>query len=69
MLEYLKKYEDIIYNCNDKEEMKKIVKNMYMDNNISDFDFNDLIYENVIPRLKCLDLREYSYENVIKENY
>lgn len=77
MLEYLKKYEDIIYNCKDKEEIKKIVRTMFKDDNINDIDFNDLIYDNVIPKLTEIgvnmeyneELSETNYERIMKENY
>ena len=77
MIEYLKKYENMICNCKDKEEMKKIVRTIFKDNNINDIDFNDLIYDNVIPKLKELGVNveydeetsETNYERIMKENY
>ena len=74
MLEYLKHYEDIIANVNNKEDMKKIVRKLFKDDNVNDIDFADIIYENVIPKLKKLGVvfdreNEIDYEIVLKEEY
>lgn len=77
MLEILNKYINNINNCNNKEDMKIIVRNMFRDIELDDIDFNDIIYDYVIPKLKKLGCdmtynETYditNYEKVMKELY
>ena len=57
--------------------MKILVREMFENEDINDIDFNDLIYDYVIPRLKDLGVNmdyneetaETNYERVMRENY
>ena len=71
-------YEKQIKNIKDKEDMKKLVNELFCDDDLADNDFSDLIYQNIIPRLKELgiDIKTYDettdesgYEKIIKESY
>lgn len=73
MQEILKK----INNCNNKEEIKKIVRELYYNDNINDIDFDNIIYDYVIPKLEKLGCdmtynETYNinnYEKVMQEIY
>lgn len=59
---------------NDKEDIKRIVKIMFEDDNLDDTDFNNIIYDFIMPKLKVLgvnlDNDDYtSFEMVMKEDY
>lgn len=72
-----KNYMIMINNTKNKEDIKKIVRLMFSDNTLDDIDFNDIIYDDVIPKLKSFGCNmEYddetgttNYEKVIKEMY
>ena len=57
--------------------MKILVREMFENTDINDIDFNDLIYDYVIPRLKDFGVNmdyneetaETNYERVMRENY
>ena len=73
MNDYLKQ----INVAKDKEEIKKIVRVMFKDIELDDIDFNDIIYDFVIPKLKMFgvdmeyneETRETNYERIMRENY
>ena len=70
----INKYEDKINNINNATDMKILIREMFKDSELSDIGFNDLIYDNVIPRLKQLGFsldfeKENCYEIVLKEEY
>lgn len=67
--------EEKIKNVKSTEEMKKLVREMFKkDIEINDTDFNDLIYQDVIPKLEELGVvfdreNDIDYEIVMKEEY
>lgn len=71
------KYILEIGKINNTNDMKALVRKIFKDLNIDDIDFNDLIYDYVIPKLKQLGVNmdydwendETNYERVMKENY
>ena len=70
----IEKYEKKIRLCSNKEKMKDIVREMFKCLEISDIDFNDIVYMDIIPRLEELGVvfdRESNidYEIVMKEEY
>jgi hypothetical protein len=78
MLEYLLKYETLINTSKNKEEIKNLVQKLFMDDNISDIDFNEIIYECVVPKLKDLGIEipmyneetnESCFETILREKY
>ena len=73
MTQYLNELEIRINNTTDKEEIKRIVKEMFEDVTIEDVDFTDMIYDVVYPRLKDLgidfDNGYLLYEKILKEEY
>lgn len=78
MLEYLNKYEALINTSENKEEISKLVNKMFMDDNISDIDFHDMLEMVVYPKLIQLgcDIPPYNeetneslIETILKENY
>lgn len=72
-----KNYIIMIENAKDKEDIKKIVRLMFSDDTLDDIDFNDIIYVDVIPKLKVFGCdMEYdektsttNYEKVMREMY
>ena len=70
-------YVIMIENTKDKEDIKKVVRLMFSDNGLDDIDFNEIIYDFVIPKLKVLGCdmgydektSTTNYEKVIKEMY
>lgn len=59
-----KNYTIMIENTKDKEDIKKIVRLMFSDDNLDDIDFNEIIYDFVIPKLKNFGCNmEYDFEN------
>ena len=74
ILEKINEYEKRINNITKTDDMKLLVNEMFKDTEIlDDTDFNDLIYNCVIPKLKDLgitfDEDKIDYEEIIKENY
>lgn len=78
MEEYLLKYETLINTSDNKEEISKIVNKMFLDTNISDIDFHNILEEIVYPKLKQLgcDIQAYNeekqqscIETILKEDY
>ena len=75
ILETINNYEKQIKDANNTEEIKKIVRDMFSNDIIlDDIDFNELIYEDVIPKLELLGVtfdreNEIDYERVMKEEY
>lgn len=63
--------------CMNKEDMKIIVRDMFNDIELDDIDFNDIMYDYVIPKLKKLGCdMEYNeetdttnYQKVMEELY
>lgn len=76
-MEKIKKYTKTIQKAKTKEDVKKIVNELFHDLTIDDIDFNEIIYNDVIPKLKKIGVNmdyneetsETNYERVIKENY
>ena len=77
-MEKVHNYEKEIKAINTSEDMKKLVRKMFCDTDISDIDFSDFIYQDIIPRLKELGIKIYDYndktnesgfEIILKENY
>ena len=78
IMEKVHNYEKEIKAINTSEDMKILVRKMFCDTDISDIDFSDLIYQDIIPRLKELSIKIYDYndktdesgfETILKENY
>lgn len=74
MLIEINKLENKIKNIKTTGEMKKLVNEMFKNIEINDIDFNDLIYQDVIPRLEELGVvfdreSDIDYEIVMKEEY
>ena len=77
ILKIINEYEEKINGINNSHDMKMLVREMFKNEDIDDIDFNDLIYDYVIPRLKNLGVNmdyneetaETNYERVMKENY
>ena len=77
ILKIINEYEEKINGINNSHDMKMLVREMFKNEDINDIDFNDLIYDYVIPRLKDLGVNmdyneetaETNYERVMKENY
>lgn len=78
MLEYLVKYEALINTSETKEEISKLVEKMFLDNNINDRDFHDMLETVVYPKLIELgcDIPPYNeetngslIETILKEHY
>lgn len=70
----IKEYEEKTKNIKTTGEMKKLVNEMFKNIEINDIDFNDLIYQDVIPRLEELGVvfdreNDIDYEIVMKEEY
>lgn len=78
IMEKVHNYEKEIKAINTSEDMKILVRKMFCDTDISDIDFSDFIYQDIIPRLKELSIKIYDYddetnesgfETILKENY
>ena len=77
ILKIINEYEEKINGINNSHDMKMLVREMFKNEDIDDIDFNDLIYDYVIPRLKDLGVNmdyneetaETNYERVMRENY
>lgn len=77
ILKIINEYEEKINGINNSHDMKMLVREMFKNEDINDIDFNDLIYDYVIPRLKDLGVNmdyneetaETNYERVMRENY
>lgn len=70
----IEKFEKKIKNVKTKEEMKKVVRELFSTTEIEDVDFSEFIYQDVIPRLEELGVvfdreNEIDYERVLKEEY
>lgn len=73
----INEYEGKINGINNSRDMKLLVREMFKNEDINDIDFDELIYNNVIPRLKDLgvnmdyneEIDETNYERVMRENY
>lgn len=73
MWEYAKKINLI----DNKKDMKKLVESMYNDNELDDIDFDEIIYDFVIPKLTLLgcdmsydfDRNKSSYQKVMESDY
>lgn len=71
--DYLKNHNNIF----NKEELKEIVRIIYNNENFNDMEFNDIIYDYIIPKLKDLgvdmeyneETQETNFERIMKENY
>lgn len=77
-LQYIQKCEQKIKNAKTTDKMKEIVKEMYKNDALSDIDFSDIIYNNVIPKLCKLGVEipiyieetsETAFDLVIQEKY
>ena len=72
-----KNYIIMISNTTNKEDIKKIVRLMFSDNTLDDIDFNEIIYNFVIPKLKVFGCdmsydektNTTNYEKVMREMY
>lgn len=69
-------YEDRIKNAETKEDVKKTIRVMFEDLDLDDIDFNEIIYDVVIPKLRDLNITfdtenddVIDYEEIMKENY
>lgn len=67
-------FEKKIKNVKTKEEMKKVVRELFSTTEIEDVDFSEFIYQDVIPKLEELGVvfdreNEIDYERVLKEEY
>ena len=77
ILKIVNEYETRISETNNKEDMKTLVMEMFQNDDINDIDFCDLIYMDVIPKLKEMGVNmeyddeseETNYEKVIRGNY
>ncbi len=77
ILKIINEYEGKINGINNSHDMKILVREMFKNEDINDIDFNDLIYDYVIPRLRDLGVNmdyneetaETNYERVMRENY
>ena len=77
ILKIINEYEGKINGINNSRDMKILVREMFENTDINDIDFNDLIYDYVIPRLRDLGVNmdyneetaETNYERVMRENY
>ncbi|MCI6457243.1 MAG: hypothetical protein MSA56_06035 [Clostridium sp.] len=77
ILKIINEYEEKINGINNSHDMKMLVREIFKNEDIDDIDFNDLIYDYVIPRLKNLGVNmdyneetaETNYERVMRENY
>ena len=58
----LKKYVDRIETTTDTKEIDKILKEAYLDKNIGDYDYYDLVYEVAVPQVKKIEEQENNYE-------
>jgi hypothetical protein len=70
----IEKFEKKIKNVKTKEEMKKVVRELFSTTEIEDVDFSEFIYQDVIPKLEELGVvfdreNEIDYERVLKEEY
>lgn len=70
----IEKFEKKIKNVKTKEEMKKVVRELFSTTEIEDVDFSEFIYQDVVPRLEELGVvfdreNEIDYERVLKEEY
>lgn len=70
----IKLFEHKIKYVKTKEEMKKVVRELFSTTEIEDIDFSEFIYQDVIPRLEELGVvfdreNEIDYERVLKEEY
>lgn len=71
--DYLKNHNNIF----NKEELKEIVRIIYNNESFNDMEFNDIIYDYIIPKLKDLgadmeyneETQETNFERIMKENY
>lgn len=74
---YVERYEQKINLITSATEMKQLVREMHQDDTLTDIDFDDLIYDDVIPKLEELGInmeydekhKETNYERVLEENY
>jgi len=70
-------YVKRIKNITTKEQADSLVSEMFKNIELDDIDFNDIIYDNVIPKLKELgydmsyneETKETNYEKVMKGDY
>lgn len=70
-------YEQKINLITSANEMKQLVREMRQDDDLTDDDFDDLIYDDVISRLEELGVdmeydekhKDINYERVLEENY
>lgn len=67
-------FEKKIKTVKTKEEMKKVVRELFSTTEIEDVDFSEFIYQDVIPKLEELGVvfdreNEIDYERVLKEEY
>lgn len=77
ILKIINEYEGKINGINNSRDMKLLVRKMFKNEEIDDINFNDLIYDYVIPKLRDLgvnmeyneEIDETNYERVMKENY
>lgn len=77
ILKIINEYERRINGINNSRDMKILVREMFKNEDINDIDFNDLIYDYVIPKLADLGVNmeyneetaETNYERVMRENY
>ena len=70
----IKLFEHKIKYAKTKEEMKKVVRELFSTTEIEDVDFSEFIYQDVIPKLEELGVvfdreNEIDYERVLKEEY
>lgn len=70
----IKLFEHKIKYVKTKEEMKKVVRELFSTTEIDDIDFSEFIYQDVIPKLEELGVvfdreNEIDYERVLKEEY
>lgn len=70
----IKLFEHKIKYVKTKEEMKKVVRELFSTTEIEDVDFSEFIYQDVIPKLEELGVvfdreNEIDYERVLKEEY
>lgn len=73
----IEKYIAEIDLIDNKEDIKIIVRKMFEDIELDDIDFNEIIYDYIIPKLKKMGVdmnyneesKETNYERIIKENY
>lgn len=70
----IKLFEHKIKYVKTKEEMKKVVRELFSTTEIEDVTFSEFIYQDVIPKLEELGVvfdreNEIDYERVLKEEY